>query len=165
MSGYQLALWTIAGVAALFSWKSPRAIGWIVALLASHTVSVLYWRSGGPYAELVAGLCDAAVCLLIYAFAKYSWEMVVWRMFQTMLLVNIIYLAGGLGIFYRVDHIVYSSILEALNVLILLTIGGVAWRQPAGDSDGRSIPAWLGLHRLVVALRSKRARAPFWSRH
>lgn len=148
------------GLAALRNW---RAVGWVAALAVSFLASSFYWRAGMPYGEFFAGICDAAVCLVIYALGKYRWELAVWRMFQAMLLVNLLYLAGNIGIFYRVDHVFYAIILEALNILILLTIGGVAaYQRFGGKEDGALFSAWAPLHRALLALCARRRTAPFW---
>ncbi len=161
MSEFQIGMIVLCGVAALVSWRNWRATGWIAALAGSFLASSFYWRTGLPYGEFFAGICDATVCLLIYAFGKYRWELAVWRMFQAMLLVNILYLAGNIGIFYRVDHVFYASILEALNILILLTIGGVAVLQRIG-SNGSFLSSWPRVHRALLALRARRRSHPFW---
>lgn len=162
MSIYQIGILVACGLTALVSWGNLRALGWIAALVICHAVSVAYWHTGLPYAELTAALCDAAVCLLIYAHGRYRWEMAVWRMFQVMVAVNGMYLAGNLGIFYRVDHDVYSSLLEAVNILILLTIGGVAILQRVAHDDGSPNHHWRHLRGAVRALRRQRKALPFW---
>lgn len=160
MSIYQLSLLVGAAVAALVAWGNWRAIGWLAALQISIAVSVAYWKSGLPYGEAVAGGCDAAVCLGIYFFGKYLWEMWVWRLAQLMLLVNLCYLAGNVGIFYNIDHDVYSSILEVINWIAIASIGGTAILNRV-DVDVGSAHSWPRVRHLVRALREKRAKPPF----
>lgn len=163
MSIFQLALLGGGVIAAFFAWGNWRAIGWIVALLIDHAVSVAYWDTGLPYAELVAGLCDASVCLVIYALARAEWEIkVLYRLFQGMVLVNMLYLAGNLDIAPKIDHVVYSSLLEVINVLILLSIGGFGRLERIENRDVVSVPARPSLYRTFVALRERRKKAPFW---
>ena len=158
MSWYQGALLIGAIIAALIAWGNWRAIGWLVALQVSIAVSVAYWNAGWPYGELVAGTTDAAVCLLIYFFGRYQWEMWIWRLSQLSVAVNCFYLAGNIGIFYNIPHDVYSSILEAINWVAILSIGGTAILSRLDIDVGSAHRPW---QRLRGALLSVRAKAPF----
>lgn len=161
MSIYQTAILILALIAILVSWGNWRAIGWLVAGQVSIAVSVAYWKTGWPYGELIAGLCDASVCLMIYALGRYRWEMALWRLFQTMVLVNLIYLSSRLGLIPAIDHDAYSSVLEILNVVIIFLAGGSAALQRINGS-GRAFSPWHRVRGAVVALFEKRTSPPFW---
>ena len=160
MSDIDLALLIGAIIASVISYRvNPRGILWIALAAYSFVVSTIYWRSGLPYPEGVAGACDALVCLGVYFYGREMWEMAIWRLFQTSVAVNFLYLAGHLGIFVSIDHTVYSSMLEAINWLILLLIGGMGLLQRLGVShDGGARRPW---RRVYLALHSLRREAPF----
>lgn len=163
------ANWIMLALALFFgllSWRNPRGIAWIIAGAISYTVSVIYWRSGLPLPEGVAGTLDALVCVAIYARAREQWELsVIWRLFQTSVAVNFLFLAGNIGVFPRISIDLYSAILEALNVLVLLSIGGWSFAQMAGWSNGldRSRLSRNPVRRLVSALGNRRSTPPFWA--
>lgn len=161
MSFVDVSLLSGAILAALLAWRTPRGVLWIVAGALSYTVSVIYWRSGLPYAEGIAGLCDAAVCIAIYFFGRERWEMLIWRLFQTSVAINFLYLAGNIGVFYGVPHDAYSAMLEAINWLALILIAGNGLAQMVGASLGDAHRPWHRFRNLARALRTKRARDPF----
>ncbi len=161
MSIYQASLLAGAAVAALAAWGNWRAIAWLAALQVSIAVSVAYWKTGLPYGELIAGLCDAAVCLAIYFFGRFNWELFVWRLAQAMVLVNLVFLSGNVGIFTLTPHDIYASILEAINWIAIAFIGGMAITNRLGLDNGSSGLAWPRIRGLVRALRSERKTPPF----
>lgn len=161
MSVFQAALLVGALLAALLSWGSWRSIGWLVAIMVDQMLTVAYWKSGLPYAELIAGSADAAVCLGIYFFGRWRWEMWIWRLMQAQVLVNVIFLASNLYVVPRIDQDTYASILEALNWIAILSIGGIAVLQRIGYDLGRARLPWAGFRGLVRTLRSQRSTPPF----
>ena len=164
MSTIDWSLLIAAVLVSAASWRNPRAILWVVLAAVDFAISTVYWRSGLPYAEGVAGACDAAVCLGIYFAARQRWELWIWRLFQTSVAINFLYLAGNIGIFTPIDHEVYSSALEAINWLTLLLIGGMAGAQWIGASIASAHRPWSPrgvLHRTLMALRHQRRETPF----
>lgn len=161
MSIFHIALIIGALVAALLSWGDWRAIGWLVAAQISLAVSVAYWGSGLPYAEAVAGMCDAAICLCVYFWGRFNWELVVWRAFQLSVLVNIVYLAGNIGIFATIPHDVYASLLEFINWSVILFIGGAGLLRRINGN-----PGWARrrFRNVGSSLYRERAEAPFTAR-
>lgn len=165
MSIYQATLAVGAIIAALIAWGNWRAIAWLAVLQVSIAVSVAYWKSGLPYGELVAGLCDALVCLGIYFFGRFRWEMWIWRLAQAMVLVNIVYLLGNVGIFTLTPHDVYSTILEIINWIAIASIGGSAILNRLGPDVGSTARPWPGVRGLVFFVRAERAELPFTATH
>lgn len=163
MTGVDTSLLIGLCVALAVSVGDKRAWGWLLAGAASYTVSVLYWRSGLPYAPFVAGMCDALICLAVYFKAKYRWEMMVWRIFQASVLVNIIYLGGTLSAWPSLSHNAYSIILELINWAALLWIGGNGAFQPVGESDASFTAArpLRSLRRALSTLHEPRATPAF----
>ncbi len=146
-----------------FSVGNKRAWGWLLAAATAYIVSTLYWRSGQPYAPFIGGMLDALICLAVYFFAAYRWELWVWRLFQVSVGVNLYYLAGTYGIVPSLGHNDYSIMLEAINWLALAFIGGTGAFQDAGASyasDAATRP-WYSIHRIVGALYRARTHAPF----
>lgn len=163
MTGVDLSLLIGLMVALAVSLGNRRAWGWLLAGAASYAVSVLYWRSGLPYAPFIAGLCDAAVCLVIYFRANFRWEMWVWRLFQFSVLVNIVYLGGTLEAWPSLSHNAYSIILEAINWAALLWIGGNGAIQAIGATDALSSPGGplRRVRRALSALYRERKHPAF----
>lgn len=161
MSIWNLSLLVGALVAAAFSLHNPRALLWIFAAAVDYTVSVVYWRTGLPYAEFVAGMCDATVALSLYFLAHERWELVVYRLFQISLAVNIFFLAGNLGILPMVSQDTYATILEILNWLALLLIGGIGVAQWVGAPIAAAHRPAGRVDRALRALRSPRKTRPF----
>lgn len=144
-------------VACILAWRTPRGLLWVALAAIDYAASVIYWRAGFPYPEGFVCLCDAVVCLSLYFMAKERWELGIYRLFQISVAVNILFLAGSLGIFYRIDVETYSILEELLNWLTLLSIGGIGAAEwigapivPARHPVGR-------FHRVILALRAPRA--------
>lgn len=151
-------------VSALTIRSNPRGVVWVGAAALDFIVSTAYWRSGFGYPEAVAGVCDVAVCLAVYSIGRQQWEMWVWRLFQTSLAINVLYLAGNLGIFRSIPHDAYASMLEAINWLLLLLIGGMSALQRIGAYDyaGAHRP-WDRLRWAMRTLREKRHAPAFFT--
>lgn len=169
MTGTDFALALGLCVALSLSMGQGRVWGWLLAAAASYTVSTLYWRSGLPYGAFVAGLSDAMICLAVYFVAKRRWEMWVWRLFQVSVGVNLFYLAQQYGIPYRLglrwslSHNDYSIILEIINWVALLFLGGTGVLQPVGGSNASGAVAGIAgrIRRLALPLFGPRAHPPF----
>ncbi len=147
MSIYQLTLLFFASVAAAINWGNWRAIGWLAAGQLSIILSVAYWKSGLPYGEGVAGICDAVVAYLVLRLGIHKWEDWVGYGFLLMLAVNIAYLASNIFLPLSVPHWLYASGLEVVNAIIIIFIGGIGvlgWVDQgriAGPADGRLVRA------------------------
>lgn len=149
----------IAGVA-LVSIGQMRYLAWIGAIFASYAASVVYWDFGGPYAEFFAGACDLAIVAAISIKARYIWELWLGLIYLTSAFVNMIYLANNLLGAYLLDHVAYSSILEAINIVAIVMIGGISAFEKAGMVDGVAFRPWMhvfGRLRYAYARRDPRA--------
>lgn len=169
MTGTDISLALGLCFALAFSIGQGRVWGWLLAAAASYTVSVLYWRSGLPYAPFIAGMCDAVICLLVYFLAKLDWEMKVWRLFQFSCGVNLYFLAqqygipARLGVPWSLSHNDYSIILEAINWAALIFLGGTGAFQTAGGQNASAAAFGIAgrIRRLVLPLFGPRAHPPF----
>lgn len=148
-------------LAALISFRDKRAVGWLAAGALNFIASSIYWRSGMPQPEVFSGLADASVCLGIYFLGAYRWEMFVWRIFQGMLLVNVLMAASQIGVFTHIGREPYSITLEALNWAAILFIGGNATLQRIWHASSWLSAPSRSFHRAMLALRQKRAAPPF----
>lgn len=116
--------------------RNPRGLLWIAGLAASYFISGAYWRAGGGNAELVAGLCDATLAVLILIFHQRLWEMWIALIVVLCGIVNFVFLGGAILSPEPWPHEVYSYTLELLNALALFTIGSVSAFMWRGYTDG-----------------------------
>ncbi|OVE94433.1 hypothetical protein B7W85_12850 [Allorhizobium ampelinum] len=155
MNNFQAALALGAGAALIVSLHIPRAWLWIALGVASFVLSTAYARAGLPFPEAFAIACDMVVVLFIYHLGKEKWEMRLWRIFQTMILLNLLYLWGVIG-----PHSAYIIVLEILNWIALIVIVGTAAVEWARGVAGHfRFDRHRYLRRAYVALRSERAHA------
>lgn len=135
MTGVDFSLLIGLLVALWLSAQSRRAAWWLLAAAGSYVLSTVSWRLQWPMAEVITALGDAAVCLCVYFWARYRWEMWVWRLCQISVAISTIYLASRIGITSRIDHDLYATALEAVNWILLISIGGSAALQRLRGSD------------------------------
>lgn len=196
MSGYHVALAIAALVVLWLSRKTPRAWLWVLSLAASFVVSVSYLRyyenieianvsaalmPGAfegyfPYVNLftnwlppslIAGGCDALVCVAIMMFGQEQWERPwLFRLMLTSVAVNLVYSSGLiLGYPPVPDQNTLGIILEIINYLALLLIGGTGLvdRAVAWHGSARAPGAFRGLLRACrAALRAPTRHHAFW---
>lgn len=164
MTTTDLFLLTGLAVALAVSVGNFRSWGWLLAVAVSYAVSTVYWRTGLPYGAFIAGLCDALICLAVYFWGKFRWEQWVWRLFQLSVLVNFVYLGGTLRVWAIFPHETYSIILEAVNWIALLWIGGHGAVQAVGASDDAAASGvpWRRVYRALLPLYRERKDAPFY---
>lgn len=119
MNGWQISLAIGAFFAVLISQHKKRSSAWVLIMTLSFLSGVLWQRASLPYQAFANGAFDGALCLSIYFFGKFDWEMKIFRIFQVSVLISLIRLSG-----YLPDHLIYVSILEACNWAALAVIGG-----------------------------------------
>lgn len=156
MDGWQIALAIGAAIAAALSWREPRGIAWIIAGAASFIATDSYEAAGWPYHAIVTGFFDAGVCLLIYFFAAYRWEMWLYRIFQTSVFVSLLRASGFID-----SHYAYIVALEVCNWAALLVIGGTAIGERVDARMALHRPARGRFRRAVATLRQARRSPPF----
>lgn len=160
MNEFQLALVIGALITALISFRLPRAWRWIAAGAASFVASTAYYRYGLPYYPAFTLVCDASVCLAVYAFAKERWEERIYNIFQLSVLISLLYMSNVIA-----DHWLYIVCLELLNWVALLTIGGTAiWDRVKGNAGNPYGRRWADLHSSDIALRAARRSDPWHKR-
>ena len=160
-------------LALAFSIGNARAWAWLGAGAASYIVSTIYWRLGLPHAPFIGGLADAAICLAVYLWGRYRWEMIVWRLFQASVAVNVVY-ASILFVLIKVLHYppdfphasllhnAYSGMLEVINAIALLWIGGNGAMQIIGATNAHRDRPWRRVLGPVSALYRERKDVPFY---
>lgn len=162
--------WIMLGavlVTAAFSFRNLRGLAWIGALALDYAISVAYWRTGLPWGEVVTAACDASVCFVIYHYYRQRWELVVYGAFLASLAVDIFFLAGNLAVntpwgrMISISQDTYGSLLELLNLLALLSIGGVSIVQLRG-ANVLALRPDRGLDRVARALGSARTSQPWY---
>lgn len=151
----------VFGAVAIISWGNARALLWLCSLALAYFLSSAYWRAGGAHPELVAGLCDAALCAAIYVIGMKIWELRLALTSLAMLGVNTAYLAHNLLGGSLVSHEVYAVTLEMLNALAMAIIGCTMAFERLGRTDGRAFDPWVSVLGFIrPAYRAVKARAP-----
>lgn len=161
MSVWQLALLIGAISAGMLVRDDRRSLIWIIAGAASFIISTAYQRSGLPGWPVATALCDAALCLLIYVGGRFQWELVLWKVWQTSVLISILYVYNWIPSRY-----VYVTALEVANWCALIVISGAAISRQVGHAWGSHHSSWF-IRSLCSALRSihsESRRTPWWEK-
>lgn len=164
MDQWEAALLIGAVLTAVVSISDHRALLWIALGAADFALTTTYARHAAPWmpAAFVTGIADASVTFLIIAIARTRWERALGYIFQGMVLVSFVRLAGLLE-----SHFAYVVTLELANWAALFVIGGTAIvrrvdallaRSARGGRLARSFRA-LG----AMAFAPRQDWAPFWS--
>lgn len=157
MNIWQFALLMGALLTLFFARNVKRADLWIFCGGASFIISAMYEAAGYPYPPFVAMICDSAlVCLPVYFLAKRRWEVGFFRIFQAMVLWNLLYLSG-----LTVPHYWHITGLEILNWIALLLINVTAYLQRADNERTSGIPWHPAFRRASAALWKARAEDPW----
>jgi hypothetical protein len=132
---YHGLLATVAVLASAAGLKTPRATFWVFCLTASFVASVAYYYAPKPMwpgmwwplHSGIAALCDAMIVVLIFFFGKEKWETLGLRgIMLVSVSVNMMQTSAyTLGYPPPVPHALYSSILEVINFLALILLGGI----------------------------------------
>lgn len=158
MDPYVAALAIGAVVVALMLRHDRRAVAWVVAGAVAFAVTYIYAVAGGWRPPVIKTLVDAGLCLGVYIFGCYRWEMLLWRVYQASILISIMHLFGAVP-----DHTSYIIGLEACNWAALFVIGTGGLSRTIVDvvDPWRPVPP---LRRALGALRAQRAHPPGWHR-
>lgn len=160
MSVWNVILLSGVAAAALVAWGSWRYLAWLAAIVASYGMSVAYWDAHGPYAEVVTALGDGLIVAAIAGRARYLWELAIGLLYLVSMAVSMAYLANNIVGAHTLDHVLYSSLLEAINLVAALTLGGLAAFDKAGMVNGVAFRPWLhifGIVRPAYARRNPRS--------
>lgn len=169
MDAWQAALLLGACAASLIALRSPRALAWIWLVMASFFLSGAYWDSGLPYPVVFGVACDVAVFFAVLHWGRYRWEEYLVRVVQGMVIINVVW-AVLTASDADPSHYVFAAVLEAMNWIALIVIGGgaVAQAAEAGGWNGwgldRSRHRAGGLRRVVLGLRNPRSARPWTER-
>lgn len=139
-----LAMAVATTSAAVRNW---RGVTWVVVGAANFVITAAYEAWGLPYHPFVTGLFDASVCVAIYFFGVFRWELALFLVYQLSVLVGILSLAGLTG-----DHYWYIVALEFCNYLALIVIWSGSVAQMVGDGTPSSWGARGRVYRAVWAL-------------
>jgi hypothetical protein len=161
MTGVDFSLLIGLLICAGISIGNRRGLIWLLAIAISYIGATIAWRMQIPKAEVFTAAGDVAVCLAIYFMGKYQWELWLWRLYQASVAVSVLYLAGSIGVISRIDHGLYSIILEAINWGALLLIGGTSALQGVGVSHVRVHRPWDRVRRIVLSLYGERKTDSF----
>ncbi len=155
LNEFQLAILVGAIIAALISYKLPRALLW---MFLGGTVAVacdFYYAYGLPRPAAFTLASDALLCLSIHWFAKERWELRIFNIYQLSVLISLLRLPGVIASPY-----VYTLLLELLNWAALLFIAGTAILGRVGAGDYLFYRDWRSrVHRAYTYLRSPRETA------
>lgn len=158
MSIFEIALISVGTAVLLLSLfaKNTRGAFWVAAILVDLVLSTAYWRSGLPYADVTTALCDSAICVLVYLFGMHRWELWVFLLFLSSFVVSMVDLGVSIRTPGGMDHDTYSSMLEAINYVSFLLVGGISGLALAGGSDFPSAP-WRVFRPAFLPLLSQRS--------
>lgn len=148
-----------AVIVAFLSWRIPRAWLWIGLGAANFAVTAIYEKYGFPMPPFLTAMCDATMCLIIYRFAEQRWEIWLFRLFQGSVLAGICYFFMAYVMGNTAGHLTYVVVLEIINWLALITIGGTAVLE-WGGSHGSLAHALLGRRVSGVGRIVRAPRAP-----
>ncbi|MUO85561.1 hypothetical protein [Agrobacterium vitis] len=165
ISIFQAYLIVGALVCALFSMHMPRAWIWICAGVASFALSTWWARSGFEFPPAFTLLCDATVSLSIYFFGRERWEDRLADIFRLSVFVSLVYLTGPITVFgltIEFSHYAYVTLLELINWLALILIGGTAVMDRVNGYENGFGHLWSRhFHRSDLAWRKARVNPPF----
>lgn len=132
MQSYHVVLLAMAIASLLASWHVPRCRLWVGALSMSYVVSIAYYRLSPfyegwhPHGSMIAFFTDAIVYLIIRETHQERWE--IWSLGSVMIAsttINLFQLSGFVwGFPPMLGQETYSILLEILNAMYLLFIGG-----------------------------------------
>jgi len=134
-----------------------RGLLWLALLAFNYAVSTVLHRAHVWHPEFWVALLDFSVCLSIFLWARQRWEMWVWMLFQTSMLVGILYFVNNNWALGFISHDAYSTVLEAIMAAALLTISGVGAWQKAGRFDAVAFNPRVSIFGPVLPLHGKAA--------
>lgn len=160
MSIFETILLLVAAAVLLLSLAASnyRGAGWVVAISIDLVVSTAYWRADLPYADAFTAVCDFSVCAAIYCFGRYRWELQTFLLYQLSMLVSIVDFGAAIWAPGWIDHDSYSSVLEAINYIAFILVGGVSSFALAARFDVSLYRPWLWLRPSVFPLFSENYR-------
>ena len=162
MSTYQSILLMVYGVGLAVAWGQIRPMLWLSLSAGVMLITSFYWQWGWGNPAFISALIDGAVCLGIYAFGRYIWELILWRLYQTFVLIHLLFLLSTHGLMFEIDFILLAAAIETVNVLIVLTIIGTAITQRFGASGGIYFTRWRPVRSALRFVYTQRTLPPFW---
>lgn len=125
MNVFELALLIGAFITLLISWRLPRAALWIALGGLDYLVSSLWWYAGLRFHPFATLCCDFLMVASIYHMAKQRWELGLFITFQLSMLASVLKMfLAAIGT--PITNLAYAQVLEAINWVALLIIGGTA---------------------------------------
>lgn len=158
MDQFQLALLVGATVTAILSSRVPRATLWIFMGAMSFILSAMWEYHGFPNRDFFGAITNIVICLMLYAFAQYRWEMRVWNAFHIMIVLDLLHMTGLIN-----SHYWLIVSLEIANWTALLIIGATGLMEGYGRgvlSARHHRPGWLDP--VYHSLYAPRRNRPFW---
>lgn len=144
-------------LAALPNLHRPRSLFWLLIVGIDYALSDVVWRTGFPHAEGAVAVFDACVVGALWMWGESLWEEFAENLFKLSAAVGLVYLLGDTGLIPEVEHEYYSIVLELINALFLLLIGGTGIASLVGIDRPRRIGAggrFGGIVRGLGALAS-----------
>jgi len=130
---FHISLALLACFALVLTSKTPRGWMWVAALAASYVVSVVYAQAPkpvgmwSPLPPSITFLCDSVLALFIHRVHKQRWE---WMgLFVPAVLMSLLSFIQTIALLTGspppLSTLMYGSLLEAINAICLLLIGGI----------------------------------------
>jgi hypothetical protein len=145
-SPWTWALIAMAFAAMAFSYRMPRAWGWIGIGGLSFFASTLFLDYGNrpDLHPFLTFACDAAVCLAVFRWYHEDWEVGIFIAFLCSCFASVLMIG------FRLEPWVYASLLELCNAGALLWIGWTGLIDMIGRNEDSA------LHRVYRRLHSAR---------
>lgn len=145
-SPWTWALIAMTVVVMVFSYQVPRAWSWIGIGSLSFFVTTAFLDYGDrpDLHPFLTFACDALVCGLIFRFYQQDWEVGVFIAFLCSCFASLLMIG------FRLDAVVYASLLELCNAGALLWIGWTGLIDLIGRHENSAF------HRMYRRLHSAR---------
>lgn len=161
MSGYEFAQLLVAAATLLLALFAGQVRGalWVLAIVLDLAMSTAWWVHDLPYGDVFTAGCDFAICILIYLFAGFRWELWLFRLYTASVLISLIDLAASIWAPVWIDHDTYSIGLEIINYSAFILIGGVSAFAFNSRFNVRAFDHWSGVLSARSLVRSVGGKA------
>jgi len=151
VSVYELIfLLAAAGVVVLAMLSAHfRGAFWVFAIVTDAVISDAWISAGWPLPDAFMAFADFCVCAGVYYLAAHRWELWLWLVMQTSMLVSLVHLGASIVAPNWIDQGDYLSVLEFCNYAAILLIGSITGFVAVHRKTGRAFGPWRRIRWLV----------------